>query len=78
MDCSTHTRRYELNELTWQTTVEKIARKAGDYQLFEISGVKITKSEKISETPSEKVNTNEIKDNTPTPKKRVRRQIKSN
>ena len=40
--------------------------------------VKITKSEKISETPSEEINTNEIKDNTPTPKKRVRRQIKSN
>ena len=39
--------------------------------------VKITKSEKISETPSEEINTNEIKDNTPTPKKRVRRQIKS-
>ena len=40
--------------------------------------VKITKSEKISETPSEEINTNEIKDSTPTPKKRVRRQIKSN
>lgn len=40
--------------------------------------VKTTKSEKISETLSEEINTNEIKDNTPTPKKRVRRQIKSN
>lgn len=40
--------------------------------------VKITKSEKISETLPEEINTNEIKDNTPTPKKRVRRQIKSN
>ena len=35
-------------------------------------------TEKISETPLEEINTNEIKDNTPTPKKRVRRQIKSN
>lgn len=40
--------------------------------------VKITKSKKISETLPEELNTNEIKDNTPTPKKRVRRQIKSN
>ena len=40
--------------------------------------VKITKSKKISETLPEEINTNEIKDNTPTPKKRVRRQIKSN
>lgn len=39
--------------------------------------VKITKSKKISETLPEELNTNEIKDNTPTPKKRVRRQIKS-
>ena len=39
--------------------------------------VKTTKSEKISETSTEEINTNEIKDNTPTPKKRVRRQIKS-
>lgn len=37
--------RYELNELSWQTTIEKIAAKAGSYQLFEIPGVKITKSE---------------------------------
>lgn len=40
--------------------------------------VKITKSKKISETLPEDINTNEIKDSTPTPKKRVRRQIKSN
>ena len=40
--------------------------------------VKITKSKKISETLPEEINTNEIKDNTPTPKKRMRRQIKSN
>lgn len=36
---------YPRYEFSWQTTVEKITRKAGDYQLFEISGVKITKSE---------------------------------
>lgn len=40
--------------------------------------VKITKSEKTTETPLDEININEIKDNTPTPKKRVRRQIKSN
>ena len=40
--------------------------------------VKITKSKKISETLPEEINTNEIKDSTSTPKKRVRRQIKSN
>lgn len=40
--------------------------------------VKTTKSEKISETSTEEINTNEIKNSTPTPKKRVRRQIKSN
>ena len=39
--------------------------------------VKTTKSEKISETSTEEINTNEIKNSTPTPKKRVRRQIKS-
>ena len=36
------------------------------------------KSEKITKTTTEKNNTNEIKNSTPTPKKRVRRQIKSN
>ena len=40
--------------------------------------VKITKSEKTTETPLDEININEIKDSTPTPKKRVRRQIKSN
>lgn len=37
--------RYELNEFSWQTSVEKIAANAGSFELFEISGVKITKSE---------------------------------
>lgn len=37
--------RYELNELSWQTSVEKIASNAGSFELFEISGVKVTKSE---------------------------------
>lgn len=37
--------RYELDELSWRTTVEKIAANAGKYQLFEISGVKISKKE---------------------------------
>lgn len=37
--------RYELNEFSWQTSVEKIAAKAGAYQLYQINGVKITKSE---------------------------------
>jgi DNA-directed RNA polymerase subunit RPC12/RpoP len=37
--------RYELNELSWQTSVEKIAGNAGSFELFEISGVRITKDE---------------------------------
>ena len=37
--------RYELNELSWQTSIEKIAANAGSFELFEISGVKITKTE---------------------------------
>ena len=37
--------KYELNELSWQTSVEKIARNAGSFELFEIAGVRITKSE---------------------------------
>jgi len=37
--------RYELNELSWQTSVEKIASNAGSFELFEIPGVKVTKSE---------------------------------
>lgn len=37
--------RYELNELSWQTSVEKIAANSGSFELFEISGVKITKAE---------------------------------
>lgn len=36
---------YELNKLKWQMTVEKIASNAGAYQLYQINGVKITKSE---------------------------------
>lgn len=42
---------YENNKLSWQTTIDKIAASAGKYKLFEIDGVKITKSElaKISE-----------------------------
>ena len=41
---------------------------------------KDSSKKKVSESilNSEEINTNEIKDNTPTPKKRVRRQIKSN
>lgn len=37
--------RYELNEETWKSTIEKIAAGAGKYTLYEISGVKITESE---------------------------------
>ena len=37
--------RYELNEFSWQTTIEKIAANAGKYSLYEISGIKITDSE---------------------------------
>lgn len=37
--------RYELNEFDWQTSIEKIAANAGSYPLYQISGVKITKSE---------------------------------
>lgn len=40
-----HYPRYELNEFSWQSTVEKIASNAGKYSLFEISGIKITKTE---------------------------------
>ena len=37
--------RYETNKEEWRTTVEKIASKAKTNKLFEISGIKITKSE---------------------------------
>lgn len=37
--------RYEMNEYTWQSTVERLAGKAGSYPLFEISGIKVTRSE---------------------------------
>lgn len=37
--------RYEMNEMSWISSVEKIATGAGKYPLFEITGVKITKSE---------------------------------
>lgn len=37
--------RYEMNEISWQASVEKLAANAGKYPLFEIAGVKITKSE---------------------------------
>ena len=37
--------RYELNEFSWKTSIDKIAANAGAYHLYEISGVKITKSE---------------------------------
>lgn len=37
--------RYELNEFSWQTSVEKIASNAGRYKLYEIQGIKITESE---------------------------------
>lgn len=37
--------RYKFNELSWQTSVERIAAKAGSSELFEISGVKVTKPE---------------------------------
>ena len=43
--------KYEMNEDNWKVTVDKIAAIAGDNKPFEISGVKITKSEmqKINE-----------------------------
>lgn len=37
--------RYELNEYSWQNTIDKIATHAGSYPLYQINGVKITKSE---------------------------------
>ena len=37
--------KYKLNEFSWQTSIEKIAASAGTYQLYQISGVKITRSE---------------------------------
>ena len=37
--------RYELNEFSWQTSIEKIAANAGTYPLHQINGIKITKSE---------------------------------
>lgn len=36
---------YELNEFSWQTSVERVAANAGKYPLHQIDGVKITKSE---------------------------------
>lgn len=37
--------RYEIDNYNWSETIEKLATNAGKYPLFEISGVKITKSE---------------------------------
>lgn len=37
--------KYELNEFSWLETIDKISKNAHKYPLFEISGVKITKSE---------------------------------
>lgn len=37
--------RYGFNELSWQTSIEKIAANAGSFELFEIPGVKVTKAE---------------------------------
>lgn len=37
--------RYELDELSWKATVDKIASRAGKHPLSEVTGVKITKSE---------------------------------
>lgn len=37
--------RYEMNEISWISSVEKLAANAGKYPLFEIPGVKITKAE---------------------------------
>lgn len=37
--------RYEMSEISWQMSAEKLAANAGKYPLFEIPGVKITKSE---------------------------------
>lgn len=42
---SKHYPRYEMNEMSWQTSIDKIASNAGSYELFEISGIKITKNE---------------------------------
>ena len=42
---SKHYPRYELNEFSWHSSIEKIAANAGSYRLYEIKGVKITKSE---------------------------------
>ena len=42
---SKHYPRYELNELSWQMSIEKIAANAEAYKLYQINGVKITKSE---------------------------------
>lgn len=40
-----HYPKYELNKYAWQTSVEKLAARAGKYPLFEIAGVNITKLE---------------------------------
>ncbi|MBQ2397087.1 MAG: hypothetical protein II304_08665 [Bacteroidales bacterium] len=40
-----HYPRYELNQYTWQSTIEKLATKAGNYPLLEITGIKVTQSE---------------------------------
>lgn len=37
--------RYELNEFSWQTSIDKIAKNASKYPLHQINGIKITKSE---------------------------------
>ena len=40
-----HYPRYELNEERWLSAIDTVINKAANEQLFEISGVKITKSE---------------------------------
>lgn len=37
--------RYEFNEFSWKESIDKIARNVGKHKLYEISGVKVTKSE---------------------------------
>lgn len=43
--------RYEFDEISWRNTISNLVEKAKKYKLFEINGIKVTKSEleKISE-----------------------------
>lgn len=53
---SKHYSRYEVDEISWNTSIEKIANRAGAYPLYQINGVKITKPElKIIESLNNKV-----------------------